>query len=203
MSSRQRKTLAKRRRHDPGRRSTSRRAANLGGATLGATLAMSGAAQAVTFTVTTATDPATGTAANCTAGSTSDPNCSLRDAFAAVGALSKHSGADTITFASSVTGAIHLSHGQLGLGNDNNALSIVGPGAGALTIDGSGQTVSSFNLYRDSGVTLSGLTLSGAAVTSVRSGNGGAIRMRPMPGRCASTPSRPAPAPACCTTTIT
>jgi len=84
-----------------------------------------------TFTVTVTTDPATGTASNCTAGSTTNPSCSLRDAIAAVNGLSGAAG--TIYFSPAAIGTITLTHSYLELASHTVA-NIVGPGANILAI---------------------------------------------------------------------
>ncbi len=99
------------------------------------------------FTVTTATDDATGTAANCpdqANGGGPSTTCSLRDAFAAVTALS-NSGTGTyvptINFATSLYGqTITMSATSTVNGN----VALVGPGAGANAITLSGNNAVTF-----------------------------------------------------------
>ena len=119
-----------------------------------------------TFTVTVTTDPAIGTASNCTAGSTSNPSCSLRDAIAAVNALSGAAG--TIYFSPAVIGTITLMHGYLQM-NANTVANIVGPGANILAI--SGNNASSI-LQTAATISISGLTFTAGKTT----GTGGAIQ---------------------------
>ncbi len=57
---------------------------------------------------------------------------SLRDA---IGQANNHAGPDTVTFQSGLTGTIVLTSGQIQI---SGPLSIVGPGAGVITIDGNG-----------------------------------------------------------------
>src|SRR5688572_13035503 len=76
------------------------------------------AAEAATRTVTKLADTADGSC---------DADCSLREALAAAVA------ADTIAFAPSLTGRIVLGVGELVV---DEALTIEGPGAGVLQIDG-------------------------------------------------------------------
>lgn len=124
------------------------------------------------FTVTVTSDPAAGTASNCTAGSTTDPSCSLRDAVAAVNALSGAAG--TIVFSPAVVGTITLIHGNLEL-TANTVANITGPGANFLTL--SGNSASNI-LQADSGttVTVSGLSFTaGFGAFNLGVGSGGAI----------------------------
>jgi hypothetical protein len=149
------------------RSSHTRRLVAASGLTAGATLAVSGAAQAAptTFTVGTNADPGTAVS-DCTSASNTD--CSLREA---ISQANLNDGADTIVFASGVTGAITLQNGQLEI---TDALTIQGPGASQLKIDGglSSRIIDAHTKYGDP-VSISGLTLtrgdSGAE-------SGGAIR---------------------------
>lgn len=124
------------------------------------------AARAATiYTVTVTTDPASGTAANCTAGSTTNPSCSLRDAIAAANASGS---AATIYFSPKVIGTITLSNGNLAL-NAGTAANVVGPGANILSISGNN---SSNILQVNAGATL---YVSGLFFTAGNAANGGAI----------------------------
>jgi predicted outer membrane repeat protein len=128
-------------------------------------LLLAPALQAATiFTVTVTSDPVSGTAANCTAGSTHDAACSLRDAIAAVNA----SGTATIYFSPKVIGSITLTQGNLELTAGTGA-SIVGPGANILSVSGNN---SSNILQVDAGATL---YVSGLLFTAGNAANGGAI----------------------------
>jgi len=89
------------------------------------------------------------------------PACSLREAIlaantdSAVGGCSAGAGADTITFASGVTGTITLMGTLPATGG---ALAIQGPGAGSLTISGGG-AVGLFQVNPIAQLWLTGLTL--------------------------------------------
>ncbi|HEY0308270.1 MAG TPA: choice-of-anchor Q domain-containing protein, partial [Acidobacteriaceae bacterium] len=120
---------------------------------------------AAIFTVTVTTDPAGGIASNCTAGSTTDASCSLRDAIAAVNA---NGSAATIYFSPRVIGSITLTQGTLTL-NAGTAASIVGPGANILTISGNNN---SNILQVNAGATA---YVSGLLFTAGNAMNGGAI----------------------------
>jgi hypothetical protein len=136
-------------------------------------------ASADTYTVTTTGDDAT--AALCMAGATTGTyNCNtLRDA---VGAVDSGSGAETIDFASGVTGVIRLTHGSLTI-NSGNAVTITGPGAGTLTVSGDANDDNKadsgdsqiFLFTADNGFTntISGLTLADGYASG--SEDGGAI----------------------------
>jgi hypothetical protein len=156
-----------------------RRAALAAGAALGAFALAPAAAHAADFEVNTLNDAA---ADPCT----TDPNgCTLRDAFAA--AVANGTEADTITFASGLTGDLNLTQGELATDTmtvDN--ITIQGPGADLLTVHAS-PTSRIFHVYTGfstgpgsgsagDGTTLniSGLTLSDGNPTS---GPGGAIDM--------------------------
>lgn len=82
------------------------------------------------YIVTVLTDPATGTASNCTIQSGSNPtpdaNCSLRDAVAAAAS------GDKIQFKSGLNGTINVNNEY----DLNGALTIQGPGAQYITISG-------------------------------------------------------------------
>jgi hypothetical protein len=97
----------------PGRR----RLIAAGGVALGATLALGGSADAATFTVSNLGDTGSG---------------SLRDALTQANATADP---DTITFASGLTGTIHLASS---LQAAPYPVSIQGPGANQITIDGGG-----------------------------------------------------------------
>lgn len=135
-------------------------------AALGAGIAMAPSAQAATFTVNSNAD---GPVSAC------DATCTLRDATEAA---NLDATADTVTFAASVTGEIAIDNveGYIPL---YSAMTISGPGADVLTIDG-GDTDQIFYVAPDIGgdvgdpVTISGLTLSNGS----DSGNGGAIGSR-------------------------
>jgi CSLREA domain-containing protein len=128
-----------------------RRAVLATGAALGAAALAAPAAHAATFEVTTTADASTGAC---------DAICTLRDAIAAANANAE---ADTITFASGVTGTITLALGQLTIDSSYD-LTIAGPGAGALAV--SGADSSRVFAVADGRATLSGLTIrDGAAAT--------------------------------------
>ena len=144
------------------RRALSRKGGALGSAGLlagGATTALL-AAFAIPASATTLTVDSTGDgladATHCTNGTVGD--CTLRDAL-----LAATSG-DTITFDASATGAITLTQGELAF---SSAVSIVGPGASSLSVDGNGLS-RVFNV--SSGITgdvaISGLTVTGGALSS-------------------------------------
>jgi hypothetical protein len=87
------------------------------------------------YTVTVSTDTTTGTASNCTAGGTTDPSCSLRDAVAAVAANTGVSSSNpaTIQFSSTVFTAattITEAHGTLNLPS-NTTIQGLTTGSGA------------------------------------------------------------------------
>ena len=130
-----------------------RRAGLAAGAAIGATAVFAMPAQAATFPVTSTAD---GPADAC------DADCTLRDAVEAADAAA---GADTVTFASGVTGTITLTEGQIQI---NGELTISGPGRTTLTVSGD-DTNRIFQA--DAATTISGLTLT----EGLDSGNGGAI----------------------------
>ncbi len=128
-------------------------------------------AHAATFTVTSTAD---------TDGSTCGTTCTLRQA---INAANGAAGDDTITFASNVRGTINLSTvGEMTntdppLGNSalviSGNVSIVGPGAGALTVRRS--ATSAYRLFRvpsGTAVNISGLTFSNGGSSG---SEGGAI----------------------------
>src|SRR5262245_33923410 len=128
------------------------RFAAAGGLTVGATLAVSGVAQAAptTFTVGSTADPGT-PVTDCTSPSNTD--CSLREAIQQANA---NSGADTIVFRSGLTGSINLV-GQLDI---NDALTIQGPGASVITVDGGlGTRIMYADVSSGDLVSITGLTL--------------------------------------------
>ena len=119
---------------------SARTARRVGGVlTLGAVLAMTNPLEAATFTVTNTGDSGAGT---------------LRDAVAAANA---NPDADAIVFDPAVTGAITLTSGELLV---NAPLTITGPGASQLAIDGN----RSFRVFSNESVlAISGLTITGGA----------------------------------------
>jgi len=117
------------------------------GLTAGATLALAGSAEAATFNVTTLADSGPG---------------SLRQAFTDSQASA---GADTITFASGLSGTITLASSMPIL---NQPLTIQGPGPQALTINANNQGIFQINANATDAFNISGLTLTGAT-------NGGPI----------------------------
>ena len=142
-----------RRRDRAARRATflARRGWLLAGATLGATTLLVSNAQAATYTVTTTADSNDG---SCT-----PALCSLRDAIAAANG---NGTADTISFASGVTGTIDL--GSVLDITTTNGLWINGPGASALTISGQGSSgvlklVNSAPFFAPNANVITGLTL--------------------------------------------
>jgi Right handed beta helix region len=132
---------------------TRRRLIAVGGLAAGASLALAGSAQAATFTVTNLSDSGSG---------------SLRDAITQSNGAS---GANTITFASGLSGTITLaSH----LPTITQPVGIEGPGATALTVSGGGANRIFYSLSVPSNgdpVTIAGLSL----VDANSGGFGGAI----------------------------
>jgi hypothetical protein len=96
---------------------TKGRLATIGGVALGATLALGGSADAATFTVSNLEDTGSG---------------SLRDALAQANATAE---ADTVNFASGLSGTIHLASS---LQATPYPVAIQGPGASQITISGGG-----------------------------------------------------------------
>jgi predicted outer membrane repeat protein len=140
-----------------------RRATLAAGAALGATALFAPGADAATFTVTDTSDPGDGVC---------DVTCSLRDA---VTTANDNGEDDTITFASGVTGTIHLgAAGPLYFGHSSGsayeALTIQGPGADVLALSGDGvaRIVDATDRHGD-------LTLTGLTLTDGSAARGGAI----------------------------
>jgi predicted outer membrane repeat protein len=115
------------------------------------------------FTVTVASDPATGTASNCTAGSTTDASCSLRDAIAAANALG--GAAATIFFSSSVVGTITLANGPLSI-STNAVINVAGPGANFLTLSGN-STSGIFSISGMANISNLGFTAANASTGAI------------------------------------
>lgn len=159
--SHQRRLLAQARRAE-----IRRRVGLSAGAVLGASAVMASAAQANTYVVTTNADAAE----NCT-----NDACTLRDAVAAANA---NPGADTITFASGVTGTIKLTAGQLTV---TDPLTLTGPGSKVLAISGdtSGDGVAGpgdtriLEVQQPASLTLTGLELTRGFVSSTTKYDGG------------------------------
>ncbi|HXD84416.1 MAG TPA: choice-of-anchor Q domain-containing protein [Rudaea sp.] len=128
-----------------------------------------GVAQATTFTVTTNGDAGDGTC---------DASCTLRDAVAAA---NLNAGADTITFASTLSGDTILlditNHGHIAI---TDSLTIQGPGANLLVVSG-GDVASTTDggIFSDNvPVSSNALTLSGITLTNGNTaGKGGAVSM--------------------------
>ena len=103
-----------------------------------------GATRAATYTVTNTTD--------CSTSGCGSLRQALMDAF-------NNAGADTINFASGVTGTITLANGELIISDPSGgSLAINGPGASQLTIDGN-QASRVFQVISTSSATVSGLTI--------------------------------------------
>lgn len=82
---------------------------------------------------------------------------------------------DTITFASGVTGTIHLTTGEITIGEN---LTVDGPGAGSLTIDAGGLSRIFDVPNADTVLDISGLTLAnGAATNGSNQASGGGINV--------------------------
>jgi CSLREA domain-containing protein len=149
MSARQRR--AKRRRHGRPRTSVAAGA----GLSLGAALGMTASAEAANFTVTKLTD---------TNGACTPADCSLREAIAASDNNNAPT-ADTILFASGLTGTITLSGTQLPTVDE--PLGIVGPGARSLSVSGvGGSRILNVATPGGTNVTISGLTLRDGRLTT-------------------------------------
>src|SRR5262245_45084721 len=163
MSARERRRKPRRRGRDV--QGTRRTLIVAGGITAGATIAMSGVAQAapVTYTVGTNADSSSGGA--CTTPTNTD--CSLREAIDLANANAGFT--DTIVFNSNLTGqTINLTTGNLHIGE---SVTIAGPGASQLTVDGTGAG-RIFYVGFGADNAISGMTMTdGDAGTS----NGGAI----------------------------
>lgn len=130
-----------------------RRATLAAGAALGATVAFAPAAGAATFEVNSLDDSGDGTCDAAVDG------CTLRDA---VEEAASEAGADTVTFASSLSGRIELSQGN-GL-DVPEALTVQGPGRDVLTVDANTESeVFYVNAASDETVSISGLTLTAGA----------------------------------------
>jgi hypothetical protein len=166
MSARQRRRRENRRR----RHRDSRRLMAAGGLTAGATLAMSGVAQAAPMTFTVGSLDDTTGSTNCATATNTD--CTLRQAITDAEA---NSGDDTIVFRSGLTGTIHLGSR---LPDITYPTAIQGPGSGQITISGDDLTQL---MYVGGGadgidVSISGLTLAnGLAQSPPGERNGGAI----------------------------
>ena len=135
-------------------------------ALLAATASPGGAT--ATLTVDTLTDGAAD-AADCTTPVAN--SCSLRDALAAA------ADGDIIAFATGLTGTITLDSGQGAL-NIGHALTISGPGASSVTIDGA--TYSSIFSIAPSivgDVSISGLTVQNAINSAISVGNSGDLTL--------------------------
>jgi hypothetical protein len=172
MSARQRRKRQGRRQEHSAATSTTRRLVVAGGLTAGATLAMSGVAQAapMTFFVGTSADPGSGTAVDCTTPTNSD--CSLRQAIDE--ANTNADTGDTILFNSSLSGStISLDSGSGELPTITTGLAIQGPGASQLSVDAGGNSrifdIDLTTAYQP--VSISGLTVTNGYETS----NGAAI----------------------------
>jgi hypothetical protein len=92
---------------------------------------------------------------------------SLRSVISAVNSDTT-AAAHTIAFASNVRGKITLSRGVLEITRTSGAVSITGPGAGALTIDGAGAS-QIFRIPGASNVSFSGLTLANGKTSTTYS----------------------------------
>jgi predicted outer membrane repeat protein len=161
MSRRQRRRQEQRRHSSERRLPSGRQIATGAGVTVGATLLMGGAAQAAcTCTVDSLADP-------------SDPgHTTLRDALLSAETLT-NSGS-TITFASGLSGTIHLGSQ---LPDITYPTTIQGPGAGVLAISGDDTTRLIYMGGGSTGddVSISGLTLTHGLTQGSAARNGGAI----------------------------
>jgi hypothetical protein len=164
MTTRQRRRRESRRRNHSETSPTHRRLLAAGGLTAGATLAFSGVAQAAPVTYTVGTNADTSSGGACT--TPSNTNCSLREA---VGLANANAGADTIVFNSNLTGStISLTTGELLI---SEALTINGPGASQLTVDGGGtQRIFNINPPNLDVVKISGLTVANGHATAASGG---------------------------------
>jgi hypothetical protein len=165
MSARERRRKENRRHHDESQR---RRLIVAGGLTAGATLAMAGSAHAAPATFTVGSNADTATASDCATPTNTD--CTLRDAIIAA---NNNAGADTIVFASALSGS------TITLTSDpepiTEAVDIQGfSGASGITVDGN-------NAYRifyvDPSTTYDPVSISGMTLTNgyVNDSQGGAI----------------------------
>ena len=119
---------------------------------LGLLLALPGVAQAAVLTVTNTNDAGSG---------------SLRAAVAA------SASGDTIDFAPGLTGTITLTSGALVV---PHSLTISGPGASSLTVDGGGaNTVFDIEAGNTQPVTIAGLTITGGSFSTADDSGGGGI----------------------------
>jgi hypothetical protein len=136
-----------------------RKFAAAGGLTAGATLAMSGVAQAVPMTFTVGSLDDTLSASDCATPTNTD--CTLRDA---ISAANLNTGADTIVFKTGLTGTITMADDPQAIAE---GVSIQGPGASQVTVDGD-DTYRTFELETAIGdpVAISGLTLTNAYTQS-------------------------------------
>jgi hypothetical protein len=168
MSRRQRRTRAKQARHLP---TTSRRLGTVSGVALAASLLSGGIAEADTYQVNSTSDDA----AKTTCDGTVADGCSLRGAI--LDANANSGVADTITFASTVTGTITL--GGTRLPDITDQLDVQGPGADVLTISGNDAS-GIFYEDNDAPLSISGLTLSHGYSQPIgglgNSDEGGAVR---------------------------
>lgn len=134
-------------------------------AALGATALLAPAAHADTFQVNTLSDDASATDGVCD--STTPDGCTLRDAISQANGSST---ADTITFASDLTGTITLTQGQLQVNSNGGDLAIQGPGAGTLSVSGNDAS-RIFSVNGPNPVSISGLKLTGGATGTTLSAN--------------------------------
>src|SRR5262245_50139830 len=162
MSARQRRRKENRRRHQSESRT---RLIAAGGLTAGATLALPGVAQAAPMTFTVGSLDDTTGAADCATATNTD--CTLRQAIIDA---NNNAGADTIVFASGLTGSINLSAPPEQV---TEALDVQGPGASQIAVNGY-DSFRTFNIDLVTSydpVSISGLTLR----DGYTGGNGGAI----------------------------
>jgi CSLREA domain-containing protein len=142
-----------------GRRLAARAALATGGAA-GASVLFAPGAQAATFEVNSTADPGDGT---CDA-----TECTLREA---IGAANGAAGADTVTFAATVTGSIDLNAGDLEITDE---LIVQGPGAEVLAVDGyNNDRVFYIGTADTQPVTISGLTIRNGQAPGLYSVGGG------------------------------
>jgi hypothetical protein len=168
MGSRQRKTKQERRRRHAA--STGRRIATVGGLTAGATIALTGVAQAAPATFTVAILGDTATASDCDLPTNTD--CTLRDAITAANATTD---ADAIQFKSGLTGSIDL---DSNLPKITDPVTIQGPGASVISVNGQNARRVFDILTTTDGdpVSISGLTVTGGLSSgSTASTRGGGI----------------------------